>query len=654
MSGNTEATSSSDPVVTPIPDPVQIMDIDGDLTIMNEPDWDKMEGDTLKEHLQDMFKANQQLLELLNLRKQGKKEDGDIMKLKRPGPYDGKSDKLRAFIAELRYYIRKFPRTLAKEEDKVAFAATCLEGTAKSWFQPFWEDHEGRGPTGEESEDTKQMYGSIKLFEDKLVNMFLDQGEQRALENKISKLKQEGKCSNYVVKFNELATKLNWGNEPLKKLFYDGLAIEVKKKVNEFRKKEITLQDFQAKAIEHDNLLFELRQEEKRHVNKNNFHQANQGKKRDDEIAKDNSGKPGKMDLDMMQKDKRKDFKCYNCGKPNHMARNCKSPKKERSEIPAPKTTHAMEKETRSILLFERSGSPENNDDYEFYESTSDLSDDSETLDHEAYSEIPDRQPTRQIDFSHLATLIQDINEDYDEDYEWRNYGCNLKDDREIIRTYDNFTPEIRRLNEFHHDIVEAANAEVENTPMVLYAFLNATRKQEQATQHIIRAVTTDQALRQNPNYQRAIGEHDHIDPNHAAHHRISWTDCITHRCMEHFKKKVEFNTFPTRIPMSAIMDPHDWSYCYNWGVTQRYRSLKVVVLEPKQCPDETSLYGCTTAHCKVHDLAKILDWQRIQDERKSKESCEHFEEDWKDCDVIECPKHAENKIRNWHVISKN
>lgn len=231
-----------------------------------------MKGDTLKEHLQDIFKANQQLLKLLNLRKQGKKKDGDIIKLKRPGPYNGKSDKLRAFIAKLRYYIQKFPRTLAKEKDKVAFAATCLEGTAKSWFQPFWENHEGKGLTGEESEDTKQIYGSIKLFEDKLVNMFLDQGEQRALENKISKLKQERKCSNYVVKFNKLATKLNWGNKPLKKLFYNGLAIKVKKKVNEFQKKEITLQDFQAKAIKHDNLLFELRQEEKRHINKNNFH----------------------------------------------------------------------------------------------------------------------------------------------------------------------------------------------------------------------------------------------------------------------------------------------------------------------------------------------------------------------------------------------
>lgn len=137
MSGNTEATSSSDPVVTPIPDPVQIMDIDGDLTIMNEPDWDKMEGDTLKEHLQDMFKANQQLLELLNLRKQGKKEDGDIMKLKRPGPYDGKSDKLRAFIAELRYYIESSHELLLRKKTRSPSQPPVLKELPKVGSNPF-------------------------------------------------------------------------------------------------------------------------------------------------------------------------------------------------------------------------------------------------------------------------------------------------------------------------------------------------------------------------------------------------------------------------------------------------------------------------------------------------------------------------------------
>ncbi|PKK43687.1 hypothetical protein CI102_15015 [Trichoderma harzianum] len=56
------------------------------------------------------------------------------MKLKRPGPFDGSSEKLRLFIAELRYYICNFLRTFTKEEAKVAFATTCLKGVAKNWF----------------------------------------------------------------------------------------------------------------------------------------------------------------------------------------------------------------------------------------------------------------------------------------------------------------------------------------------------------------------------------------------------------------------------------------------------------------------------------------------------------------------------------------
>jgi hypothetical protein len=95
------------------------------------------------------------------------------------------------------------------------------------------------------------------------------------------------------------------------------------------------------------------------------------------------------MDIGIMQKgnNKKKDFKCYNCGKPNHIAHNCKSPKKER--IPKPRNNYAMEKEDRSVHFMERSRTPENNDDYEFYQSEPELSDDSETLQEEDV-EIPD------------------------------------------------------------------------------------------------------------------------------------------------------------------------------------------------------------------------------------------------------------------------
>ena len=101
----------------------------------NKPDWDTLKGDALTEYLQDMHKVNKQLLVLLNKKTKpviNKKEDGDIMKLKRPGPFDGSSEKLRPFVAELRYYIRNFLRTLKKEEAKVAFTATCLKEVIKN------------------------------------------------------------------------------------------------------------------------------------------------------------------------------------------------------------------------------------------------------------------------------------------------------------------------------------------------------------------------------------------------------------------------------------------------------------------------------------------------------------------------------------------
>lgn len=53
------------------------------------------------------------------------------MKLKCPGLFNGISGKLWAFIAEFCYYIWKFLWTFVKEEDKVVFAVTCFEGTAK-------------------------------------------------------------------------------------------------------------------------------------------------------------------------------------------------------------------------------------------------------------------------------------------------------------------------------------------------------------------------------------------------------------------------------------------------------------------------------------------------------------------------------------------
>lgn len=156
------------------------------------------------------------------------------------------------------------------------------------------------------------------------------------------------------------------------------------------------------KYITADNLLYKLNI-----GNQNSSHKrSNQGKKHQEPITKDNSGTPGPMDISIMQKgnNKKKDFKYYNCGKPNHIARNCKSPKKER--IPEPKNTYTMEKEGKNIHFIERSRSPKNNNNYKFYQSKPKLSDNSETLQEEEV-EIPNRQPVSQNNLQQFAQAIE-------------------------------------------------------------------------------------------------------------------------------------------------------------------------------------------------------------------------------------------------------
>jgi hypothetical protein len=88
---------------------------------------------------------------------------------------------------------------------------------------------------------------------------------------------------------------------------------------------------------------------------------------------------------------KKRDFKYYNYRKLNYIARNYKSPKKER--IPKPKNNHAIEKDNKSVYIIERLTLSNNKDNYKFYYSKSKLLDDFKTLDKEPKTEIPNRQP---------------------------------------------------------------------------------------------------------------------------------------------------------------------------------------------------------------------------------------------------------------------
>jgi hypothetical protein len=649
MSEPTPSTSTSaDP--TPETTPIFTQDDHGNITMGEAPDWNNMTKEQVQVFMQNMFNLNKALVQAVNdkPKKPIKKDMGILIKRQPPPMFNGKVSELRAFQTQLKAYFKDFENTLDTENKKVSFAASRLEGTALKWFRPMWDVYLDN-PNGPLPEPVRKVFDSFEEFEGELVKAFGDVGELRMAENKLSEIRQKGRCSDYAVKFRDLASRVTWGQSALIKRFYDGLSRNVKEKVYDIDRTNHDLISFMEKCVTADNLLYELNM-----GNQNSNHErSNQGKKRQEPVAKDNSGTPGPMDIGMMQKGngKKRDFKCYNCGKPNHMARNCKSPKKER--IPEPKNNHAMEKDDKSVHMMERLTSSDNEDDYEFYHSESELSDDSKTLDEEPETEIPDRQPVLQIDFRQLSNIESTVSNQEDDDTKWRNYGLPHKRDEDIWRAHENYTPEMRKLDEFHHGIVESEEPINGNTPIALYKWLHEMQTQGSETQLILRAVTLDRAWSHNLPYRYHHGDHEHMNPTHPLHYRISWTSCITHICMGHFKEKHDNDVFPVRIPFTPHKNVYHNMKFYNWMPTQRYRSLKVVILEPGHCDyGEGELWECGSAFCNYHQTAKLMEWQDRSNLRW-KYDCEEGQFDYEDCPEPKCERHASMKINNWHH-SKN
>jgi hypothetical protein len=648
-----DASSSNTPTSTPV------VDEDGDIVLEDTTNLEKLTEDQLKKLVKTLRIQNKLL-------KPTKKDMGVILKLQPPPLYDGKPKELRQFLTQLKAYFQNFESVFDHEEAKVKFAATRLAGLALKWFRPTWSDYiENEGAS---SDATQDIFTHFPRFEEELEKAFGDIGEKRMAENELTTIRQMGKCSDYAVRFQDLATHVHWGQPALTKRFYDGLKPEIKEKVYQLNREAHDLSSFMEECVQADNLLWELKMDIGKKTPFRGYsqgysqkYQPNQGKKRYEEIASDNSGRPGRMDLSLMHKDQKgkRDFKCYNCGKPNHMARDCKSPKKEWKPVPEPKRSmNVMQKGDKSIHVLERDGDPDEYDD--FYESAPELSDDSETQGRE----IPDRQPVSvaMVDYR-LLTSITSENRTTTSEVNWerRNYGMpqnhqNSDDDEENFGRTD--TPETHEIERFHQKIVEADHSIEGYTPIALYSYLDALNY-EQRQQRFVRAVTTDIALQQNQDYQSHVRDHEKINPDHPRHADICWTNCITHRCMGHIKQKVTHDTFPIRIPFHHTTEVYSKDQHNGWRVTTRFRALKVTILEPYpfipyECKQGGRFEDCTSEFCEKHSFNKVYDWHRSRElKQRREEENDCGKDQLKDCHKSKCWKHQKEKLINWHQ-SKN
>ncbi|TIC95016.1 Retrotransposon-derived protein PEG10 [Colletotrichum higginsianum] len=294
------------------------------------------------------------------------------LRLNSPQAFDGTPGQLKGFLTQVRAYQRFHGMSFKDEAEKVIHAASFLKGRALAWFEPHLTDFMTNEWDGLKSE-TQLIFQGYHGFEKALLSLFQEPDEQRQYERDLANLKQKGAATHYAAEFRRICARLDYTDATKIFLFYEGLKEDVKDELSKQDRPDDFLQ-YAELAVKIDNRLFERRKEksEKRapansgrkyqwqpqRQSQQNYPQRNgQTERPRGNNWQNNQNRnstayghhSGPMDLSIAQRDnKTRDFKCYNCDKPGHMARECRQPKKQRFQ-PVPEKSRQINIASKDI-----------------------------------------------------------------------------------------------------------------------------------------------------------------------------------------------------------------------------------------------------------------------------------------------------------------
>jgi Retrotransposon gag protein/Zinc knuckle len=253
--------------------------------------------------------------------------------------FHGDRTKLRFFLTQLRALFALRSNKYPTGKAQVLLAGMHLRDAAFDWFEPTLTDYlESAHP----EESTIEMFKKYTNFEEGIKKVFGIANEERAAERIIHQLKQKGSAAQYYSQFQAVASKLDWEDSALKAAYYAGLKDIVKDQMEEVPSE---YQEMIDKSIRIDNRLYERRMEKGAWGGTYRFSGGGTpARHHGGRTPAQNYGDP--MDLDFMapgrpsrpnargrggrrdqgeQERRKKGNLCYNCGKPGHRARDCKT-----------------------------------------------------------------------------------------------------------------------------------------------------------------------------------------------------------------------------------------------------------------------------------------------------------------------------------------
>jgi hypothetical protein len=261
------------------------------------------------------------------------------LKYKSVEPFTGERNRLQGFLLQLRVFATFNKERFRSETEKVLWAITLLEGKALQWVEGFLADYldnveESGRINGDMDDTTKTIFGSWDGFLQEIKSNFGVMDEQREAERAIESLRQKGSATAYTREFQRFSTKTDWGDEALRYTYRRGLKDSVKDELVRYTGRTDSLELLIKAACEIDNAWYERTMERKGKYDPD-YRRTGEGRMRHDRTQRrghQSYGDPMEIDAAFHKpafQDKKKqqqfqDKLCFNCGKPGHIARNCK------------------------------------------------------------------------------------------------------------------------------------------------------------------------------------------------------------------------------------------------------------------------------------------------------------------------------------------
>ena len=135
-----------------------------------------------------------------------------------PDSFNGSdTQKLQPFLTQCFLNFRDRPNVFADDSAKVTYTLSYLNGTALDWFEPSLTSGNDVPWLSDYSKFVSELLSHFSPFN--------SEGEAKAeLENLC--IRDNQRLTKYLVEFNRLAARVQWGNTALRCQFYDGLPLK--------------------------------------------------------------------------------------------------------------------------------------------------------------------------------------------------------------------------------------------------------------------------------------------------------------------------------------------------------------------------------------------------------------------------------------------